>query len=65
MKQYTTKCILWLHWPWTICLYDPASKRNWWNKKWPQVYLDKLDDLNFVVVELIASPAYPDFVGMH
>jgi hypothetical protein len=27
--------------------------------------LDKLDDLNFVVVELIASPAYPDFVGMH
>jgi hypothetical protein len=27
--------------------------------------LDKLDDLNYVVVEMFASPAYPDFVGTY
>jgi hypothetical protein len=27
--------------------------------------LDKLDDLNYVVEDMIASPAYPDFVGTY
>jgi hypothetical protein len=27
--------------------------------------LDRLDDLNYVVEEMIASPAYPDLVGAH
>jgi predicted SnoaL-like aldol condensation-catalyzing enzyme len=27
--------------------------------------LDRLDDLNYVVEDLIASPAYPDLVGTH
>ena len=27
--------------------------------------LDKLDDLNYVVEVMIASPAYPDFVGTY
>ena len=27
--------------------------------------LDKLDDLNYVVEDIIASPAYPDLVGTY
>jgi predicted SnoaL-like aldol condensation-catalyzing enzyme len=27
--------------------------------------LDRLDDLNYVVEEMIASPAYPDLVGTY
>jgi hypothetical protein len=27
--------------------------------------LDKLDDLNYVVEDMIASPAYPDLVGTY
>jgi hypothetical protein len=34
-------------------------------QKRPQVSLDKLDDSNYVVVEMISSPAYPNFVGTY
>ena len=27
--------------------------------------LDRLDDLNYVVEEMIASPAYPEFLGTY
>ena len=30
-----------------------------------RVSLDKLDDLNYVVEDMIASPAYPDLVGTY
>ena len=48
-----------------ICLYGFAWKRNWWSKNDLRYSLDKLDDLNYVVEDMIASEAYPDLVGTY